>query len=149
MGKIIESQQHSARAPEARHITELATGDGPVEIVTDTVRDMDDLATEAFMHEPVKIRVHGTAAEGELPIISVLCNGVCQPIPRDTDVVVKRKYVEVLARAKTVTYKQASNPMDPADITMVPTVTNSYPFAVIEDTDKGKRWLRELLEAPV
>jgi hypothetical protein len=108
----------------------------------------DDFALEAFMNELVKVRIHGSPEEGALPVISVIVNGVIQPVPRDVEVDVKRKYVEALARAKATSYRQVTNPIDPSDIKMVPTTVLSYPFTVTEDSAKGKAWLRKILAQP-
>jgi hypothetical protein len=108
----------------------------------------DEFALEAFMNELVKVRIHGSPEEGALPVISVIVNGVIQPVPRDVEVDVKRKYVEALARAKATSYRQVTNPIDPSDIKMVPTTVLSYPFTVTEDSAKGKAWLRKILAQP-
>lgn len=109
----------------------------------------DEFALEAFMNELVKVRIHGSPEEGALPVISVIVNGMIQPVPRDVEVDVKRKYVEALARAKATSYRQVTNPIDPSDIKMVPTTVLSYPFTVTEDSAKGKAWLRKILAQPV
>lgn len=121
----------------------------PTGIEVESKFDEDAMALEKFMNETVKIRVHGSPEEGALPVISVIVNGMIQPIPRDIEVDVKRKYVEALARAKSTSYRQVTNPIDPSDIKMVPTTVLSYPFTVVEDSNKGKAWIRKILAQPV
>lgn len=144
--KSLDSDDIKPAQKEAKHITDLR--EDPIEIDTDRVVGSDALDLEAFMHEVVKVRVHGSPEEGALPVISVTVNGITQPIPRDVEVPVKRKYIEALARAKSTSYKQVVNPVDPSDIRMVPTTVPSYPFSVIEDTPRGKAWLKQLLAEP-
>lgn len=146
--KTIDTEEIGVAQMPPKTLAEISDH-GPEAIAIESATTTDALDLEAFMHEAVKIRVHGSPEEGALPVISVIVNGTIQPIPRDQEVTVKRKYVEALARAKATTYKQATNPIDPSDIRMVPTTVLSYPFTVIEDTERGKGWLRKILAQPV
>lgn len=146
--KTLDTEEAGVGQAKAKTLSEIRDH-GPEPVAVDTTITEDALDLEAFMHEMVKIRVHGSPEEGALPVISVIVNGVLQPILRDEEIVVRRKYVEALARAKATSYKQVTNPIDPSDIRMVPTTVLSYPFTVIEDTERGKSWLRKLLAQPV
>lgn len=146
--KTLDTEEIGVAQPKAKTLPEIRDH-SPEDIAVDTAVASDALELEAFMNEMVKIRVHGSPEEGALPVISVIVNGVLQPILRDEEITVRRKYVEALARAKATSYKQVTNPIDPSDIRMVPTTVLSYPFTVIEDTERGKGWLRKLLAQPV
>jgi len=146
--KTIDTEEAGVAQMPAKTLDEVRQH-GPQDIEVESKFDTDAIALEKFMNEIVKVRVHGSPEEGALPVISVIVNGITQPIPRDMDVDVKRKYVEALARAKSTTYRQVTNPIDPSDIRMVPTTVLSYPFTVLEDSTKGKAWLRKILAQPV
>ena len=102
---------------------------------------------EAFMNEPVTVLLAETTDENlnPMPVLSV--NGTCQPLLRGVPTVIKRKYVEVLARCKETKYNQrTANPMEPDRIEMVARTALSYPFQVIDDKNpKGATWLRAVL----
>ena len=102
---------------------------------------------EAFMNEPVTVLLAETTDENlnPMPVLSV--NGTCQPLLRGVPTVIKRKYVEVLARCKETKYNQrTANPMEPDRIEMVARTALSYPFQVIDDKNpKGATWLRGVL----
>lgn len=146
--RTIDTEEVGVAQMRAKTLPEISDHQ-PEDIVVENATTTSALDLEAFMHELVKVRVHGSPEEGALPVVSVIVNGTIQPVPRDAEVTVKRKYVEALARAKATSYKQVTNPVDPSDIRMVPTTVLSYPFTVLEDTERGKNWLRNLLAQPV
>ena len=106
-----------------------------------------DLDLEAFMNELVTVRVEPTAVPGEdvTPVFNV--NGVNQPMIRGQAVVIKRKFLEALARCRTTTIRQVRpNPYDQSVIQNVPTTVPTYPFVVIEDKNpRGRAWLEGIL----
>ena len=61
---------------------------------------MKDAELEAFMNEPVMVTVLSSGKDNEMPYVQVAVNGVTQMFLRDQPIVVKRKYLERLARAK-------------------------------------------------
>ena len=98
---------------------------------------------EAFMNEPVKIMVMESGEEGALPVVTPCVNGVNQPIVRGKETVVKRKFVEALARCRTTKYQQRVDPIERDKIENVPITVQTYPFAVLEDHNpKGPAWLK-------
>lgn len=108
--------------------------------------DRLDLDTEAFMHEMVTIMVHPSNEEGQLDVITPNINGINQPIVRGQEQVVKRKYVEALARCRTTKFEQQlADFRDPASHQMVEKTVLSYPFAILKDSDKGKAWMKGIL----
>ena len=105
------------------------------------------LDLEAFMNETVTVRVEPTAVPGEdiTPVFNV--NGVNQPMIRGQAVVIKRKFLEALARCRTTTIRQVRpNPYDPSVVQNVPTTVPTYPFVVLDDKNpRGRAWLEGIL----
>jgi len=102
----------------------------------------------AFNEELVTIRVHESTDKFAENPVEVFCNGIAQRFLRGQDQVVKRKYVEVLARAKMTTYgNQKITIGDGEESYVYPSHTAlRYPFAVVEDQNpKGRDWLKSVL----
>ena len=106
---------------------------------------------EAFMNEFLTIDVPASNNENEPPHVVVNCNGTNQVIMRGVPVRVRRKYVEILARAKEIKYRQETrNPAAPDQISMLQTTALSYPFQVLHDPNrKGPAWLLHIMNEPV
>lgn len=106
-----------------------------------------DVNLSMFMEDMLTIMVHQDGTEGANDVIIPVVNGINQPIIRGRQQLVKRKYVEALARGRTTSFEQqVQNPAEPANIQMVPTTTLTYPFAVIEDPNpNGRAWLDNIL----
>jgi hypothetical protein len=102
---------------------------------------------EAFMNEMVTIILADTTDENAPPHIILSVNGVTQPLLRGVPTMVRRKFVEVLARCKESKYNQrTANPMEPDRIEMVQRTAFAYPFEVVEDKNpKGRAWLRAVM----
>lgn len=129
---------------------ELQSSDATVDPVAG-IQDFRALAAEeAFMNEPVVIRVAETTDENQPPHVMVNCNGVNQPLLRGVPTRVKRKYVEILARMKETKYRQSTpNPSEPDRIVMNERTALVYPFEVLEDANpKGRAWLNAVLADP-
>lgn len=127
---------------------ELVLGEaaGDVESIVTEV-GMDDVAHEVFMNDLLTIIVASNGADDETPSVPVGVNGSFIYLPRDIPIDVKRKYVEVLARAKKTDYDQT---LDIALGERMNKLTQrhvlKYPFTVIHDPDaRGHQWLREIL----
>lgn len=110
----------------------------------------DKVAAELFMNELVKVNVPISDVQGALPIVVITVNGTNQPIIRGRDQVIKRKYIEAMARSRITTYKQeVPDPSKPDVITMKETTVLTYGFSVIEDKNKnGAAWLVDILNQP-
>jgi len=106
-----------------------------------------EIAYEVFMNEKVIILVHESPNEEDLAVVCPMVNGVSQPIVRGYPTPVKRKYVEVLARAKETKYKQIqADANDPSSLKMVPRTVLAYPFAIErDDNPNGRAWLRDII----
>ena len=109
-----------------------------------------EMQEEAFMNELVTIRVADTTDDNAAPHFICNVNGSNQPIFRGATQVIKRKYLEVLARCKESKYNQrTANPMEPDRIEMVSRTALAYPFEVLEDKNpKGRAWLNAVLAEP-
>lgn len=109
-----------------------------------------EMAEEAFMHEPVTVLLADTTDDNAPPHALFSVNGVTQPLVRGVPTVVKRKFVEALARCKETKYNQRhSNPMEPDRIEMISRTALAFPFQVIQDANpKGRAWLTAVLAEP-
>lgn len=107
----------------------------------------DKVALLAFMEEVLTVVVHDTTNPAEEDIVEVWNGGIVQRFPRGVEHKVRRKYVEVLARAKHTRYTQRKLP-DNAGYENVPHTALRYPFTVVSDPsgDKGKAWLKAILQ---
>lgn len=132
---------------------------GAIEIIDDTPvvetvaesKDFHQLASdEAFMNELVTVLVHSTTDENQSPHVILNCNGVNQPMIRGTPQLIKRKYLEILARMKETKYSQRTiNPAVPDQIEMVARHGYAYPFEVIDDKNsRGRAWLSNIMAEP-
>ena len=122
--------------------------------VVETVSESKDFremaANESFMNEVVTVLVHSSTDENQSPHVIVNCNGVNQPIVRGVPTVIRRKYLEILARMKETKYTQVTpNPAAPDVSEMKARHGLAYPFEVIEDANpKGRAWLNNVLAEP-
>lgn len=125
--------------------------DAPVVETVAQSADFRELAAdEAFMNERLTVMVHATTDENQPTHIIVNCNGVNQPIIRGVPTLVKRKYVEILARMKETKYTQiTANPAAPDLTEMRARHGLAYPFEVTDDPNpKGRSWLQNVLAEP-
>lgn len=102
----------------------------------------------AFMDEIVTVMVHESTDENAEPIVEVFCNGVPQRFIRGKEQPVKRKFVEVMARAKGTRYSQEkyTDANGVEGYRQVPHTALRYPFTVSEDKNpRGKDWLKSVL----
>ena len=125
--------------------------DAPVIETVSESRDFRQLAAdEAFMNEMVTVYVHPTTDENQPPQVVVNCNGVNQPIIRGVPTMIRRKYVEILARMKETKYTQVTpNPAAPDVSEMRARHGLVYPFEVLEDKNvRGRAWLNNVMAEP-
>lgn len=122
--------------------------------VVEVENNLDNLKQKAerlaFMEEPVTINIaEGTEKNAE-KFVFLAVNGVgAGPhnipwVPRGQDVVVKRKFVNVLLNARAVRYKNEEI-VDQKGVrqnVQRAYVADIYPFQVVEDTARGRDWLR-------
>lgn len=139
--------------PKARIDTETMDG-SKVELIADqsietpaTTEFGREMSEEAFMNELVTVYLHDTTDENAAPHFICNVNGSNQPFFRGATQIVKRKFVEVLARCKESRYTQrTANPFEPDRIEMVQRTALAYPFDMSEDKNpKGRAWLKAVL----
>jgi hypothetical protein len=106
------------------------------------------LAQMSFNEEILEVVVHDTDDKTAEPYPLVINGGARQYFVRGTTQRVKRKFIEVLARAKKTTYTQRKirdsegNEM----YQQIPHTTLLYPFSVISDPNpSGRVWLESIL----
>lgn len=128
---------------------------GPID--TGQFRDTFEPVSESqfndleFMHEPVLIEVAPTADRNAEFLIPLNVNGVVQNVIRGKQQWVKRKFVEVLARAKPVgvTTQEYENFQGDKATRVVKSAALQYPFRVIQDNNpNGYPWLQQILSEP-
>ena len=140
--------QDKTRAMRSRGPAKQALEPSIVQPV-ERVVSREKLEALAFMEEELTVMVHDSTNPLDEPFPEVWNDGKCQRFQRGKEQKVKRKYVEVLARAKKTAfsnekYKDANGD----DAYRYPSHTAlRYPFAVLHDPsgDRGKAWLQSVL----
>lgn len=143
------NKKHSSEAlsslPQgnARELSEISSNQGiEIEPITGGLV-MGAVEYEKFLHDEVTIYLHPSRELGSLEVVTPSVNGINQPIIRGQQVRVKRKYLEALRRAYTINYEQrVQDPSRPENIQMLARAVPDYPFDVIEDSARGKAWLK-------
>lgn len=159
----------TTKTTEAAAIETAAEGDvtfgaGGDKIITDIGDDTteieieqanaDRIAALAFLEEPVTIRIHGTTDDNAEQMIFCQVNGQgpgpngIPYLPREIAVTIKRKFVEVLARARPVKVKHSErfNPESGERESVLNTKSSlMYPFDIVNDSDKGRAWLTGII----
>jgi hypothetical protein len=103
-----------------------------------------------FMAETVRVRIDDVSDEQADPYFGVSVNGRTQIFHRGQEYNVPRFIIEGLARAKPTGYKNEEY----VQADGVRAIRNPikrglrYPFSVVEDTPKGRDWLRQVLKQP-
>ena len=115
--------------------------------VVDKPMPQEAFAMEAFMNEPVTILVNPSQNPEDPKLVQVGVNGIIQFIPRGEPFTVKRKYVEVLARAKRTDFHQTLDERLGERMNHLQAMHSlRYPFSVIEDRNRhGGAWLIAVL----
>lgn len=130
-----------------------ATGKAEVisesELVVTTNLEKNYADQLAFLEEPVEIMVAEPQDEKESSLVQLFVQGRSQMIIPGQPIIIKRKYLEVLARAKQIRYKPVVkiNDLTGAPVNMmIPRLVLRYNFSVIQDKNpKGAEWLRRIL----
>jgi len=110
-----------------------------------TKTDFDELM---FMEELVKIRVEPLTEKNPRKIIDLYVNGKAEWVPVGRPWIMRRKFVEVLARSKPINvqtkHEQPEESLDPQN-EVIRTTSAQFPFSVLEDTPRGIAWLNKLM----
>jgi hypothetical protein len=115
--------------------------------------DMNDphlrkfIADNAFMEEPVLVRVLPSTDPNAEHLVDVYNNGTPQRFPRGTWVIAKRKFVEVLARAKpfSVQTPEYVDPNGDRATRIDRSTALRYPFEMRDRNPVGEAWLSSII----
>lgn len=151
--KTLETEELDVRQDKTREMSST----GPAKFKPTTIEPAESMPNKdwadnmAYAEQPIKVMVHDTTNPTDEKIVEVWVNGVAQRFMRGQEQVVKRKYVENLARAKRTTRGNEKYTDDqgiegyrwPAHTAL------RYPFSVIEDAHPnmpdGRPWLKTIL----
>ena len=101
---------------------------------------------ETFMDQVLTIYIHPSSNKEDNPVLVPSVNGKTQPVIRGQNSLVKRKYVEVLARNRHTGYEQIIDPLDHSKYVMKPCMVVKDPFTVRHDPHpRGSDWLYNIL----
>ncbi len=110
-----------------------------------TKSDFDEIM---FMEELVKIRIEPLTEKNPRKLIDLYVNGKPEWVPVGRPWIMRRKYVEVLARSKPMSiqtkHEQAEESLDPQN-EVVRSTSAQFPFSVLQDTPRGIEWLNKLM----
>lgn len=120
-----------------------------IEIVTSPIKD-DYAAQLAFNEERVEVVVHESTNPNDQELFDVYCNGVPQWFKRGQVQTVRRKYVEILARARQTSIATKTSAQGGYNDEAVNRIDKHtavrYPFTVVHDQNpKGREWLKSVL----
>lgn len=110
----------------------------------DIVKSDGQIAYEAFMHEPIIIRVHSTKDKNAPWLVFVGVNGDNRWLPRNKPIRLQRKFVERLAAAQEMAFETRENKDPNVDNAMelVKSTAAAFEFSVLHDPNPlGRRWL--------
>lgn len=101
----------------------------------------------AFMDETVAVRIHDTGNKNEEQYVEVDNGGIPQFVERGKWQKVKRKFVEVLARAKagSVSTPEFENAAGDRATRIQVTQALKYPFEMRDNNPDGHVWLQRVL----
>ena len=102
---------------------------------------------ENFMEDELLVMLTSTGADGEAPFVHVGVNGVTKLLPREQPIMLKRKFVEVLARAKKTDFIQDLDFRLGDEMNRLRQAhAFKYPFQVMQDPAgvKGVEWLKRI-----
>ena len=149
--RFVDTDDHEVASPGPREMSSTgpareALSSSVIEVVDRPV-DKDKLANLAFMEEPVTILIHQSDSPTAVQYPEVWNGGRKEIFQRGVRKTTKRKFVEVLARMKMTKYHQeeVTDKDGVKGIRYNPYSALVYPFAVEDDTEKGKDWLRRIL----
>jgi hypothetical protein len=158
---MARQEMHSDRLPKVEQrpdIVDQSTYDGDV-VLTERTHKQDYLDELAFMEEPVTIRLEPSSEKNAATAFPVWVNGKKAEVfqrgrweeigylPVGVVLTIKRKYLEVIIRAKTDTIHTKIQDMDgERPINVAQRFTSPvHSFSILEDKNpKGPAWVSEL-----
>lgn len=104
-------------------------------------------ADSAFMEEQVLVRVHPSSEQNAEAIVDVYNNGTPQRFPRGHWVIARRKFVEVLARAKpfSITTPEYNDGNGDRATRIDKHAGLRYPFEMRDTNPMGTAWLNSVM----
>lgn len=117
--------------------------------VTERMPTQEERELEEFMHEFVDVIVPKSADKEENPVIVPSVNGVNQPIWLGQWMRIRRKYIEALAHSRKdliLQKERDGKTVEGMDVTIDSALTHG--FQTDNDSEKGKVWLKQLLDQP-
>lgn len=136
--------------PSTGSIDEIDRTDLDIEVQDKPININEKAEMLKFMEEVVTILVHESSNPEDEQIVEVSNGGRLQCILRGQPQQVRRKYVEVLARARKTDYTQSvgSNYSGEKVMKLNPATALKYPFSVINDPNpNGIAWLQNIMKA--
>ncbi len=118
-----------------------------IEAVPDFHGVGDKLAYEAFMQQPVVIKIHRATDKNAYQEIPVGINGDQRTFPRGIPIRIPRAFMERLAQCQPTSYETVENHDRTSANGMLrkSTTAHQYPFDVIMDPSPyGRRWLARM-----
>lgn len=151
-GRQLEAAEQQIGQPGTRQFVEDEDGNAKMSpsLIEPVDRPIDHQRAEAlaFNEEILEVTVHTSADKNAEPIVEVFNGGIAQRFIRGQKQKVKRKFVEVLARAKQTSYSNQKVIIEGGDETYVYPESTAlrYPFVVHSDPNpKGVDWLKSIL----
>lgn len=135
--------QSTGPARESLEPTRIEPVDRPMESL-----DSEKVQMMAFMNEDIEIHIHSTTNKEDEKIFELFVNGQREVFRRNERKVVKRKFVDLLARLKptTFTHHELTRPDGVRDVQYNSHTGLRYPFSVVRDPHpRGNDWLRSVL----
>lgn len=148
----IAESEHVATMPHtgpADGVPVLSSGEQQlVEPVSPKITNLEQEKRLAFMRERVRIRVSETSEEQADPRFILAVNGRAMVLERGREYNLPRYYVENLARAKPIGYRNEEFflPDGSRSVRWPARRGLRYPFEVLEDTKQGREWLTQVLK---
>jgi len=109
---------------------------------------MDTFSEMMFMEELVKIRIEPLTEKNPRKMIDLYVNGIPEWVPVGRPWIMRRKYVEVLARSKPMSiqtkHEQPEESLDPQN-EVIRSTSAQFPFSVLQDTPRGIEWLNQIM----
>lgn len=112
-----------------------------------TKNDFDEIM---FMEELMQIRIEPLQEKNPRKIVDVYVNGVAEWIPVGRPWILRRKFVEVLARAKPISVQTQHEGIGEGEDGMpnnriIRNTSSMFPFSVLQDSQRGIEWLNRLM----
>ena len=108
----------------------------------------NDFDTIMFMEELVKVRIEPLMEKNPRKMVDLYVNGVPEWVPVGRPWIMRRKYVEVLARSKPMSiqtkHEQPEESLDPQN-EVIRSTSAQFPFSVLQDTPRGIEWLNNIM----